>query len=513
MPKNLLLTMVALLFSVGIALSDSSPAQAILSKGFDGLKGGPGKIMETPGHGSVLEITNADVTTGVNRNLPLPIDQIRGCPILVSCDLSADNISAKPESWNGIKLLAHIEFPPGVPHGEEWQQANLPVGTFDWRHVFFRFQVPDNATAVTLILGLEKVTGTVRFSNLSISLVPKFVQAPAVPADQPIFTGHTVPRLRGAMVHPDISEQDLANFADNWNGNLIRRQLFRDDPKTTETDFVTYDKWLDEILGKTDLVLTWAAQHHVKVVLDLHSPPGGKFPSTGSLFSDPKAEEHFVEIWEKMATRYKGNQTIWGFDLVNEPNDDQTAPGCMDWQDLALAAGKAVREIDPDRTLIIEPPDNGGASGWEYFNPLPLSHVVYSFHMYDPLRYTHQHVFNPKESSVSYPGEIDGKLWNRDALLKAMQPSIDFARRYRVHMYVGEFSAIRWAPGAENYLADAISIFEEQGWDWSYHSYREWQGWSLELGTDESNLQPSPEPTARFQVVEKWLKQNEKPTD
>ena len=221
-------------------------------------------------------------------------------------------------------------------------------------------------------------------------------------------------------------------------------------------------------------------------------------PSAGSLFSDPRAQRHFLEVWRKMTQRYKDNHTIWGFDLVNEPNDDQTASGCMDWQNLALAAGKAVREIDPDRTLIVEPPKYGGASGWDYFNPLPLPRVVYSFHMYEPLRFTHQRVFNPKDSLVSYPGEIDGALWNRDALLKAMQPSIDFARRYRVHMYVGEFSAIRWAPGAENYLTDVISIFEEQGWDWSYHAFREWQAWNLEYGAEEGNAKPSAEPTARF---------------
>jgi len=483
--------------------------QTLVTPGFKDLSDGPGKISEIPDHGAVLEIVNNDASTSVLRSLVLPLEQIRGNPIVVNCDISAEKITAKPQPWNGVKLMAHIEY----PGGDLWQQANLPIGTFDWQHVFVRFDIPQNATKVTLMLGLEKVTGTAHFSGLSAALAAKFVPAPAAAADQPIFTGRDVPRLRGAMVHPDITEQDLANFADNWNGNLIRYQLFRMDPIAPETDFVSYDNWLDEILGKTDHVLLWAKQHHVKVVVDLHSPPGGKFPSTGNLFSNPQAQEHFLEVWKKIAQRYKGNQTIWGFDLVNEPNDDQVSPDCKNWQDLALAAGKVIREIDPDRTLIVEPPKNGGASGWEHFNPLPLDHVVYSFHVYDPLRFTHQHVFNPKESIVTYPGEIDKTLWNRDTLLKAMQPAIDFAQRYRVHMYVGEFSAIRWAPGAEKYLADVTSIFEEQGWDWSYHAYREWQGWSLEVGTVENDPKSSAEPTARFEAVEKWWKQDQKPAD
>jgi hypothetical protein len=91
-----------------------------------------------------------------------------------------------------------------------------------------------------------------------------------------------------------------------------------------------------------------------------------------------------------------------------------------------------------------------------------------------------------------------------------MQPAIDFARRYRVHMYVGEFSAIRWAPGAERYLADLTSIFEEQGWDWSYHAFREWPGWSLEHDPDEKTAHLAALPTERFKVIAQWLKQNQR---
>jgi hypothetical protein len=109
---------------------------------------------------------------------------------------------------------------------------------------------------------------------------------------------------------------------------------------------------------------------------------------------------------------------------------------------------------------------------------------------------------------VAYPGVIDNETWNRDALIRAMQPAIDFAARYRVQLYVGEFSAIRWAPGAENYLADVTSIFEEHGWDWTYHAYREWQGWDLEYGPDEKDTKPSKNPTARFDVMEKLWKKN-----
>ena len=44
-------------------------------------------------------------------------------------------------------------------------------------------------------------------------------------------------------------------------------------------------------------------------------------------------------------------------------------------------------------------------------------------------------------------------------------------------------SAIAWAPGADQYLRDCISLFEEYGWDWTYHAFREWGPWSVEHET------------------------------
>ena len=37
-----------------------------------------------------------------------------------------------------------------------------------------------------------------------------------------------------------------------------------------------------------------------------------------------------------------------------------------------------------------------------------------------------------------------------------------------------------WQYGPDKYIRDAIEIFEEYGWDWCYHAYREWPAWSVE---------------------------------
>lgn len=75
------------------------------------------------------------------------------------------------------------------------------------------------------------------------------------------------------------------------------------------------------------------------------------------------------------------------------------------------------------------------------------------------------------------------------------------------------FTPIRWAPGssAYRYIRDCIELFEEYGWDWTYHAYREWHGWSVEHGTDPENTEPTETPSKRKELLLEWFSQNEKP--
>ncbi|HXP89452.1 MAG TPA: hypothetical protein VN931_00850, partial [Fibrobacteria bacterium] len=65
-------------------------------------------------------------------------------------------------------------------------------------------------------------------------------------------------------------------------------------------------------------------------------------------------------------------------------------------------------------------------------------------------------------------------------------------------------------PGASRYLADCISLFEEYGWDWSYHAFREYQGWDLEM-EDLPRKEPAlhaTSPTDRLQVLLDAFREN-----
>jgi hypothetical protein len=100
------------------------------------------------------------------------------------------------------------------------------------------------------------------------------------------------------------------------------------------------------------------------------------------------------------------------------------------------------------------------------------------------MEFTHQGVFNSHKRGVSYPNAEKG--WNGNLIRDVMKPVREFQQKHGARIYVGEFSAIAWAKGAENYLRDCISLFEEYGWDWCYHAFREWEGWSVEHEGDSA---------------------------
>jgi len=176
---------------------------------------------------------------------------------------------------------------------------------------------------------------------------------------------------------------------------------------------------------------------------------------------------------------------------------------------LAGRAAKAIRAIDPERTLIVEPPEWGDPAGLRELRPLDVPNVVYSVHMYLPHAFTHQGV-GGRGPPCRYPGEIDGKLWDKAQLEAALQPVVEFQLKYGVHFYIGEFSAIRWAPegSAQRYLEDLIDIFEAHGWDWSYHAFREWDGWSVEHGSDPADHGQAKTPTDREHLLQSWFAKN-----
>jgi len=461
-------------------------------EGTDPLRGwnaGAGTLV--PGHpkGACLRVEQTKTGGTATCTISLPAAKLAGQLITVSARLKAENVGVPPQPWNGIKIMLVLETGTGRQH----PQIPLGAGTFDWTPVRRSLRLPRAAAKATLVLGLEKVTGAVWFDDVVIR-TGRLVTGGRRSATR--FKGHDLPRLRGVMHGPAFDEKNIRDLK-AWGANHVRWQLNWTPMKQAEEwarDLDRYDAWLAGALEHADKAIDACERHGIVVLLDLHTPPGGRAKGgVCRMFTEQRYADKFLEIWDRLARRYKGRSIIYAYDLINEPVE----PGgdaVVSWRDLATQATRRIRAIEPGKPVLIEPGPWGGPDGFDNLAPLDADRVIYGFHMYRPHSFTHQ--FRGKKPCV-YPGVIEGERWDKERLREAMLPAIEFQRAFNVHIHLGEFSAIRWAPdgSAYRYLRDCIQLFEEYEWDWTYHAYREWQGWSVEHGTDQRDTSPARTPT------------------
>jgi endoglucanase len=327
-----------------------------------------------------------------------------------------------------------------------------------------------------------------------------------------IDKSQNVTRFRGTMISPNLKEQDFRVLS-SWNANHIRWQLIwgGDGSPADNADIPQYETWLAGALEQFDAMLPVCRELGLNILLDLHTAPGGRDQQRHwRLFNETQWQVYFLSVWDMMANRYKNETQIMGFDILNEPDDRVLTPGLLNWHDLTSEAVRRIRAVDTQHSIIVEASPGGGVNTLPNFEPLPFDNIIYSFHMYEPTKFTFQNI-NTNDTPVLYPGLIDGKMWNKEQLRALMQPNVDWQKAHNVQIHIGEFSAIRWAPGNStcNYLSDLIDLFEENGWHWDYHAFREFQGWDVEMIGDKNNPQRSPVPTDRQLLLMKWFKKNE----
>ena len=300
---------------------------------------------------------------------------------------------------------------------------------------------------------------------------------------------------RGMMLRSwNVREDDIRTLA-AWGGNLARYQMAVGWGQTNANrSVVAFETWVNRKLDELDSVLAWGQTHGVRIVVDLHVPPGGRdADGEMNMFHEKDYADVFVATWRRIARRFKGDRRIYGYDLINEPTNRRPSPEGLDWWSLQVAAARAVRAEDPDVRVIIESNEWAQAKTFAQMKPVPLDNVVYQVHVYMPHGYTHQGTGlkgAEPAGALTWPDAARG--WGRDWLRERLRPVREFQLKHRARIYVGEFSASVWANGAERYLADCMEIFREYGWDWTYHALRESKSWNVELAPDESGkLKPA----------------------
>ncbi|MCG6927333.1 MAG: cellulase family glycosylhydrolase [Acidobacteria bacterium] len=253
----------------------------------------------------------------------------------------------------------------------------------------------------------------------------------------------------------------------------------------------------EEAFGLLDSALDWAAARGLPVIVDLHILRSHHFNEGDKpLWTDPKAQDRFVEIWRQLSDRLKTrpNDRV-AYELMNEAVADDPE----EWNVLLARAVEALREREPERTLVI------GSNRWqqvETFDQLRIPegdpNILLSFHLYTPMALTHYGASWTKVGEyggpVRYPGEVvteddlaglpqdlagairDGRglYFDRTVLEEKLAKPLALARRAKLPLYCGEWGALPGAPRADRlrWYRDFRSVLERNGIGWAHWDYK-----------------------------------------
>ncbi|OQX88170.1 MAG: hypothetical protein B6D55_01295 [Candidatus Omnitrophica bacterium 4484_70.2] len=271
-----------------------------------------------------------------------------------------------------------------------------------------------------------------------------------------------------------ICEEDFAKIA-KLGGNCIRvpfnHKLFGEENKPEER------KKGEDYFRK---VFAWAEKYGLKVILDLHAAVGSQncdwhSDSEGEalLWKEEIWQEKTCLLWEFIVERFKDEEALFGYDVLNEPVVDNVAL----LKDFYKKLVKRIKAIDKKHTIILE--GNLWAQKIDFLRDLVEENIMVSIHTYHPLSFTFNFV-----PGLRYPGKIDGVFWDKDRLYKYLEPYYRFSQENKVEILVGEFG-LNWRDsfyGEALYLTQILEIFEEFNFSYTYWTYKAIKGYTFPDG-------------------------------
>ncbi len=212
-----------------------------------------------------------------------------------------------------------------------------------------------------------------------------------------------------------ITEADIQRIAElgfNSVRPALNARLF-----IMESDSTVFN---DEGFLLLDNLISWCRKYGIYVIIDMHGAPGGQ---TGAniddsaddlprLFMDIHNQDRLVNLWVKIADRYKNETSVAAYDLLNEPLPENTG-SALKYGNLLEPLYKritaAIREIDKNHMITLE--GMNWSNNWSVFGPPFDKNVFYQFHYY---------------------------CWNEPDNLNNIQYFTDLRKKLKTPVWVGE---------------------------------------------------------------------------
>lgn len=240
-------------------------------------------------------------------------------------------------------------------------------------------------------------------------------------------------------------------------------------------------------------------KYGLAVILDLHKASGYDFNFAGdasknNLFTSEALVQKFLDLWMMIALEF-GNEANVIFELLNEVVETENAKA---WNDLIKRAISVIRDIAPNRPIIYGGIKWNSADTLKLLDPPSTNDIIYTFHFYEPLLFTHQKapwVENISMDDVPYPDtmenfkaqsevlEIKGdavmksksKTMGPEFIREMISEAVAAAAGAGVPLYCGEFGVIDQAPVKYTlrWFEDVLSVFSEYDIAHAMWTYKE----------------------------------------
>ena len=180
-----------------------------------------------------------------------------------------------------------------------------------------------------------------------------------------------------------------------------------------------------------DRVVQHCTNNNLYVIFDLHAVPGGQnqdwHSDTGlnrALFWELRDfQNRAIDLWSEIASRYRGNPFVAGYNPLNEPAD----PDHVNLIAFYERVEEAIRAVDPEHMLFID--GNTYAMDFSQFPDTPLPNSVYACHDY---------------SMMGFPGQeiYVGTIAQKTKLRRSFERKVAFMRERKIPIWNGEFGPV-----------------------------------------------------------------------
>ncbi|WP_128431901.1 cellulase family glycosylhydrolase [Streptomyces cyaneus] len=224
-----------------------------------------------------------------------------------------------------------------------------------------------------------------------------------------------------------------------------------------------------------DKIVTYAGQAGLKIVLDRHRPDAGG--QSALWYTSAVPESTWIANLKALAARYKGNSTVIGIDLHNEPHD----PACWgcgdttrDWRLAAQRAGNAVLSVNPELLIMVEGVQSfNGVNGWWGGNLMGVAQYPVQLDVPNRLVY----------SAHDYATSVAQQSWFSDPAFPDNMPGVwdrywgYIFKQNIAPVWVGEFGTTlqstvdqKWLAALVTYLR-STSTYGADSFHWTFWSW------------------------------------------